>query len=161
MRPIGGDEPGLRGGQAKGKKVLTGIAVEVTEPKGIGRCRMAVLADGSSASLHPFVTSHVEPGAKVITDAWMGYHGLAGLGRTHERRSQRASGLAPGRRQAAPGEGAACAEPRRAGYGLMAKLRVVQPALEALPPGAASIELPQTWPVVPVAGAAGSGVAAA
>jgi len=47
------------------------------------------------------------------------------------------------------------------GYGLMAKLRVVQPELAALPPGAASIELPQTWPVVPVAGAAGSGVAAA
>jgi hypothetical protein len=58
---IGGDEPGLRGGQAKGKKVLTGIAVEVIEPQGIGRCRMAVLADGSSASLHPFVTSHIEP----------------------------------------------------------------------------------------------------
>ncbi len=53
---IGGDEPGLRGGRAPGKKVLTGIAVEVREPKGIGRCRMAVLADGSSASLHPFVT---------------------------------------------------------------------------------------------------------
>src|SRR6266704_3493529 len=106
---IGGDEPGLRGGRAKGKKVLTGIAVEVTEPKGIGRCRMAVLADGSAESLHPFVTGAVEPGATVITDAWMGYHGLAGLGRTHERRSQRASGLAPGRRQAAPGEGAACA----------------------------------------------------
>ena len=88
---IGGDEPGLRGGRAKGKKVLTGIAVEVTEPKGIGRCRMALLADGSSASLHPFVTSHVEPGAKVITDAWMGYHGLAGLGYVHERRSQRAA----------------------------------------------------------------------
>ena len=48
-----------------------------------------------------------------------------------------------------------------AGYGLIAKLRVVQPELAALPPGAASIELPQTWPVVPVAGAAGSGVAAA
>jgi transposase-like protein len=88
---IGGDEPGLRGGRAKGKKVLTGIAVEVTEPKGIGRCRMALLADGSSASLHPFVTSHIEPGAKVITDAWMGYHGLAGLGYAHERRSQRAA----------------------------------------------------------------------
>ena len=76
---IGGDEPGLRGGRAPGKKVLTGIAVEVREPKGIGRCRMAVLADGSSASLHPFVTGHVQPGATVITDAWMGYHGLAGL----------------------------------------------------------------------------------
>ena len=88
---IGGEEPGLRGGRAKGKKVLTGIAVEVKEPKGIGRCRMALLADGSSASLHPFVTSHVEPGAKVITDAWMGYHGLEALGYVHERRSQRAA----------------------------------------------------------------------
>ena len=59
----GGQEPGLRGGRARGKKVLTGIAVEVREPKGIGRCRMALLADGSAASLHPFVTGHVEPGA--------------------------------------------------------------------------------------------------
>jgi transposase-like protein len=88
---LGGEEPGLRGGRARGKKVLTGIAVEVKEPKGIGRCRMAILADGSSASLHPFVTGHVEPGATVITDAWMGYHGLAGLGYAHERRSQRAA----------------------------------------------------------------------
>jgi len=88
---IGGEEPGLRGGRAPGKKVLTGIAVEVTGPKGIGRCRLALLADGSSASLHPFVTGHVEPGATVITDAWMGYHGLAGLGYVHQRRSQRAA----------------------------------------------------------------------
>ena len=42
---IGGDEPGLRGGRARGKKVLTGIAVEVGVPKGIGRCRMEVPAD--------------------------------------------------------------------------------------------------------------------
>jgi len=88
---IGGEEPGLRGGRARGKKVLTGIAVEVRQPKGIGRCRMALLADASSASLHPFVTGHVEPGATVITDAWMGYYGLAGLGYTHQRRSQRAA----------------------------------------------------------------------
>ena len=38
--------------------MLTGIAVEVREPTGIGRCRMAVLADRSSASLHPSVTVH-------------------------------------------------------------------------------------------------------
>jgi transposase-like protein len=88
---IGGEEPGLRGGRARGKKVLVGIAVEVKEPKGVGRCRMALLADGSSASLHPFVTGHVEPGATVITDAWMGYHGLGGLGYVHQRRSQRAA----------------------------------------------------------------------
>jgi hypothetical protein len=52
---------------------------------------MAVLADGSAGSLHPFVTGAVEPGATVITDAWMGYHGLSGLGYVHERRSQRAA----------------------------------------------------------------------
>ena len=88
---IGGEEAGLRGGRARGKKVLTGIAVEVKGPKGIGRCRMALLADGSSASLHPFVTGHVEPGATVITDAWQGYSGLRSLGYTRERRSQRAA----------------------------------------------------------------------
>ena len=38
---IGGVEPGLAGGRARGKKVLVGIAVEVREPKGISRCRMA------------------------------------------------------------------------------------------------------------------------
>ena len=56
---IGGEEPGLAGGRAQGKKVLTGIAVEVREPKGIGRCRMALLEDGSAASLLPFVSDHV------------------------------------------------------------------------------------------------------
>ena len=65
------------------------------------------------------------------------------------------------RREAQVGSSMLGIWPPGAGYGLIAKLRVVQPELEALPPGAASIELPQTWPVVPVAGAAGSGVAAA
>jgi hypothetical protein len=88
---IGGEEPGLSGGRARGKKSLVGIAVEVKEPREIGRCRMAILPDASAAALHPFVTGHVQPGARVITDAWMGYHGLAGLGYVHERRSQRAA----------------------------------------------------------------------
>ena len=47
-----------------------------------------------------------------------------------------------------------------AGYGLTSKFWVVQPALVLLPPAAASIELPQTRPVAPVAGELGSGVAA-
>ena len=88
---IGGEEPGLRGGRARGKKVLTGIAVEVRESHGIGRCRMAPLVDASAASLRAFVTDHVEPGATVITDGWQGYHGLATLGYAHDRRSQRAA----------------------------------------------------------------------
>ena len=88
---IGGEEPGLRGGRAKGKKVLVGVAVELTEPRGYGRCRMAILADGSAASLHAFVTDHVAPGAKVITDGWTGYRGIDKLGYTHQPRSQRAA----------------------------------------------------------------------
>ena len=88
---IGGEEPRLAGGRAKGKKAPVGIAVEVTEPRGYGRCRMAILADGSAASLHPFVTAHVEPGATVITDGWPSYRGLDKLGYTHEPRSQRAA----------------------------------------------------------------------
>ena len=91
---IGDEEPGLRGGRAKGKKTLVGIAIEVKEPKGFGRCRMAILADASAASLLPFVTTHIEPGTTVITDAWQGYHGIKGLGYERDRRSQRAARVA-------------------------------------------------------------------
>ena len=61
---IGGEEPWLAGGRARATKVLTGIAVEVQAPNGVGRCRMLPLADASAASLHPFVTDHVEPRAR-------------------------------------------------------------------------------------------------
>jgi transposase-like protein len=88
---IGGLELGLPGGRARGKKVLTGIAVEIREPRGYGRCRMLPLADASAASLHDFVKDHVEPGTRVITDGWQGYRGLEKLGYVHERRSQRAA----------------------------------------------------------------------
>ena len=88
---VGGEEPGQRGGRAGGKKVLTAIAVEVRPPRGIGRCRIAPVGDGSADSLHGFVTDNVEPGARVITDGWQGYHGLDKLGYVHERHSQRAA----------------------------------------------------------------------
>jgi len=87
---FGGQEPGLRGGRQKGKKVLVGVAVERREPKGFGRCRMAILADGSADSLHPFVTANVEPGATVVTDGWSGYNGIDALGYIHQPHSQRA-----------------------------------------------------------------------
>lgn len=88
---IGGQEPGLPGGRAAGKKVLTGVAVETLQPKGFGRCRMMPVSDASAASLHPFVTACVEPGSTVITDGWQGYRGLDKLGYFHEPRSQRAA----------------------------------------------------------------------
>jgi len=88
---IGGEEPRLRGGRQRGKKSLVGIAVERREPKGLGRCRMAILADASAQSLRAFLVDHVEEGATVITDGWQGYHGIGELGYTHDRRSQRAA----------------------------------------------------------------------
>lgn len=88
---IGGEEPGLRGGRAKGKKSLVVIAVEVKSPRGLGRCRMAIIPDASAASLHPFLTAHIEPGATVITDAWQGYGSINHLGYVRDKRSQRAA----------------------------------------------------------------------
>lgn len=87
---IGGEEPGLRGGRAKGKKALVAVAVEV-RARGYGRARMAILDDASAASLRPFLTGNVEPDSTVITDAWQGYRGIDKLGYTHDRRSQRAA----------------------------------------------------------------------
>jgi ISXO2-like transposase domain/Transposase zinc-ribbon domain len=90
---IGGEEPGLPGGRAKGKKSLVGVAIEVKQPRGYGRCRMAILPDASAGSLHPFVTDHVALGATVITDGWQGYRGIEKLGYTHHPRSQRAASV--------------------------------------------------------------------
>jgi transposase-like protein len=74
---IGGEEPGLRGGRAKGKKVLVGCAVERKYPKGFGRVRMGVLPDASTPSLAAFLADHVEPGASLITDGWVSYPSAA------------------------------------------------------------------------------------
>jgi len=99
-RFTGGEEHGLRGGRQPGKKVLTGIAVQISEPKGTGRCRMAVLAGASAASLRPFVTGNAGPGARIITGGWAGYNGLAARGYDHQRRNQEAAA----RRGEDPGE---------------------------------------------------------
>lgn len=40
---IGGEEPGLVGGRAKGKKDLVAVAVEVTPPHRLGRSRMQLI----------------------------------------------------------------------------------------------------------------------
>ena len=70
---IGAEEPGLAGGRARGKKALVCVAVEVTPPRGLGRCQMAVIEDATAKTLHQFIADHVEPGSTVITDGWSGY----------------------------------------------------------------------------------------
>jgi ISXO2 transposase-like protein/transposase-like zinc ribbon protein len=96
---IGGIEPGLSGGRAKGKKALVGIAVERVEPRGFGRCRMAWLLDGSGDTLRAFLTDHVQQGATVITDGWGPYRPATKDLYVHERVVQpgtKASELLPG-----------------------------------------------------------------
>jgi len=96
---IGGIEPGLSGGRAKGKKALVGIAVERAEPRGFGRCRMAWLLDGSGDTLRAFLTDHVAQGATVITDGWGPYRPATKDLYVHERVVQpgtKASELLPG-----------------------------------------------------------------
>ncbi len=87
---VGGEEPGLRGGRARGKKVLVAVAVEC-RGKGSGRIRLGRIPDASASSLHPFIAANIVPGAVVITDAWAGYAGIDKAGFRHERISVRAS----------------------------------------------------------------------
>ena len=88
---IGGVEPGLPGGRAKGKKALVAIAVEMRGDKKLGRCRMQVVPDASAETLQAFVMAHVEPGSTVITDGWPSYPGLVKHGYKHEARNQSAA----------------------------------------------------------------------
>ncbi len=96
---IGGTAEGDQGGRTSGEKALVGIAVERLEPKGFGRCRMAILADASTDSLRAFLVDHVEEGSTVITDGWQPYR-QAAIGRyTHRRHvapGPQASKLLPG-----------------------------------------------------------------
>src|SRR5665647_3431541 len=87
---IGGEEAGLAGGRARGKKALVAVAVEVGSPKGFGRCRMRVIPDGSARTLHTFITDNIAPGSTVITDGWSGYLGIDKVGYPHDRGGHRA-----------------------------------------------------------------------
>ena len=88
---IGGVEPGLPGGRARGKKALVAIAVEMRGENKLGRCRMQVVSDASGETLQAFVQDHVEPGSTVVTDGWPSYPGLVKLGYKHQARNQSAA----------------------------------------------------------------------
>ncbi len=67
------------------KKEIVVIAVEIKEPKGLGRVRMQRIPDISGANLVPFVSNVVEPGSEVHTDGGGGYNELAKRGYKHNR----------------------------------------------------------------------------
>lgn len=79
---VGGMAEGKRGRGAD-HKALVVIAAE-EDGKGMGRIRMARVADASGPSLQGFVQSAVAAGSRIHTDGWDGYAGLSGLGYGHE-----------------------------------------------------------------------------
>lgn len=87
---VGGRDPGVGRDKGRGDKVSTGIAVEINEPRGYGRCRLVQVAGASAASLGAFGSDHGETGATAITDGWKGDLGLDRCGYAHEANSQRA-----------------------------------------------------------------------
>jgi len=79
---VGGVATGKRGRGAENKvKVI--IAVEL-DGKKVGRCRMGIIADGSSDSIHPFVIENIEKGSTLVTDGWSGYCGIESKGFTRK-----------------------------------------------------------------------------
>lgn len=80
---VGGrDEPHQRGRSLAGKKVLVVGAVEKDE-RGMGRVRMAQIADAKSKHLMPFVRDNVRPRSTVHTDGHRGYNPLRDSGYAH------------------------------------------------------------------------------
>jgi transposase-like protein len=79
---IGPGEEGAVGRDAAGKALVAIAAQE--DGQGIGRIRMARVADASAASLLPFVSGAIETGSVVHTDGWDGYSGLRKKGYRHE-----------------------------------------------------------------------------
>lgn len=63
-------------------KAMIAIAAE-EDGKGIGRIRLARVADGSSLSLHGFIQETITPGSMIHTDGWAPYQGLEKLGYGH------------------------------------------------------------------------------
>ena len=72
---VGGVDKGGKRGRGACKCIVV-IAVEVRQPKGLGRVRMRHVPDASGTSLLPFVCDVVVPGAMVLTDGWGGYNDL-------------------------------------------------------------------------------------
>jgi transposase-like protein len=79
---VGGEEPEAHARQLLGKSLVTIAAQE--DGRGIGRIRMARIADASAASLQQFIRRAIEPGSVVHTDGWDGYRGLEKNGYPHQ-----------------------------------------------------------------------------
>ena len=66
-------------------KSIVAIAIEIRQPKGLGRVRMQRVPDVSQESLGPVRMRCCEPGASVHTDGWQAYWTVGAHGYEHER----------------------------------------------------------------------------
>lgn len=78
---IGGAKPGKRGRGASGKTLVL-IAAEV-RGTAIGRIRLEVIPDATTATLTDTVVNLVERGSNIVTDGWSGYGGMTTAGFNH------------------------------------------------------------------------------
>lgn len=101
---VGGKQVGLKGGrQRKGRKALmVAVAVERRE-KSLGRLRLEVIPDDTFETLGAFIVRNIESGSTVVSDAWLGYTGLAAKHYTHRSLSQSAMKRAGLEGDAVPG----------------------------------------------------------
>jgi hypothetical protein len=72
---VGAREAGVDGRLVHGKAIVL-IAVELHEPNGLGRARLAIVPEPSRLQIFDFVTRSVEQGATVRTDGWNIYNTL-------------------------------------------------------------------------------------
>ncbi len=76
----GAETDGAKGvagrGRGAGGRILLAGAVELSEDGAPRRIRLEAIGDYGSGALHGFVSEAVAPGARVVTDGWLGYSGL-------------------------------------------------------------------------------------
>jgi hypothetical protein len=81
---VGGSSAGQHRGRSPLGKTIVAIGVETGTARGAGRCRMTIIPDTSGATLEAFIEDTIETGSTIVTDAWVGYRGVSGLGYEHE-----------------------------------------------------------------------------
>jgi transposase-like protein len=79
---VGGEEVG-REGRTAATKALVAVAAE-EDGAGIGRIRLARIAQATKVILHAFIEEAVEPGSRIHTDGWTSYSGLEEKGYAHD-----------------------------------------------------------------------------
>lgn len=91
---LGGPRSGKPGRGALGKAIVA-VAVEQHQPKGFGRCRLAVIPNVKGPTLRTFLLANMEPGSTIISDGYGSYPGATLADYVHRPVNVSGSGLAP------------------------------------------------------------------